>query len=112
MPDAGVDKVGEGKAVDYAMWDHAAPEIELRHKTFRSSSHLPGGPHSQASEAAMSCVPRTVAPLPCRLASRGCGPCCIRDWKARGPDRGTVGCTQADNPSQQSSSKTRARQKW
>lgn len=60
MPDAGVDKVGEGKAVDYAMWDYEAPEIELRPKLCRSSSLLPGGPHSQASEAAMFCVPRTL----------------------------------------------------
>lgn len=47
--------------MDYAMWDYEAPEIELRHKMCRSSSHLPGGPHRQASEAAISCVPRTVA---------------------------------------------------
>lgn len=60
MPDARVDKMGERKTVDYTMWDYEAPEIEFRHKLCRSSSLLPGGPRSQASEAAMSCVPRTL----------------------------------------------------
>lgn len=61
MPDAGVDEVGEGKAVDYAMWDYKAPEIELRHKMCRSPAISQVVPIAQASEAAISCVPRTVA---------------------------------------------------